>query len=183
MVPVTRRTAAATMFVVGLVLAGCAAPGPRAETAPGCGMVGTRDLAGLLGPRSHSVARGSLAALRRGGTRASCTTVAAGQPARFVSVRAVRHPRPLRLPARACNAGWVYAGTPDRYAPACQETGSRGSRTVLLARWGDYVVRVTIGRTDRNWGGDPEVALAMTEQVARRLGVPVPAQSASGSSS
>ncbi len=146
-------------------------------------MVGTRAFAGLLGADTASVGHGSLAGLRRDGRPASCSTTVPGSPARYVRVRAVRHPRPLRLPGRACNAGWVYAGTPDKYAPACQQTRHGRSRTVLLARWGRYVVRVAIGRPDRNWGGDPEIALAMTEQVAARLGVPGAAQSASGSSS
>jgi hypothetical protein len=30
---------------------------------------------------------------------------------------------------------------------------------------------VDVGRSDRSWAGDPEVALAMSRDLARRLGV------------
>ena len=92
-------------------------------------------------------------------------------------MRAVHHPDPMPLPRGACNEGWVYAGSPDKYAPACQATHHGRSRTVLLARWDEYVVQVTVTRPDRAWGGDPELALRMTEQVATRLGVDVPSPS------
>lgn len=182
MTPRTCTVALAVATAVATaVAAGCTSGARRPE--PGCGMVTAGALAGLLGPDTRSVAHGSLARLRQDGTPASCTTTVPGHPERYVAVRAIRHPRPLRLPRRACSAGWVYAGTPDEYAPACQEGGRGGSRTVLLARWGEYVVRVTIGRSDRNWGGDPEVALAITERVAELLRVPAAAQSGSGSPS
>ena len=38
-------------------------------------------------------------------------------------------------------------------------------------RWQPYLVRVTISRLDRDWGGDPELGLAMSRQLAQRLGV------------
>ncbi len=66
----------------------------------------------------------------------------------------------------------MYAGTPAKFTPACQETSGDGqSRTTLLVRWQPYVMRVTISRLDRSWGGDPEVALAMSRAVAQELGV------------
>ncbi|MGZ4493710.1 MAG: hypothetical protein ACXVWU_03320 [Nocardioides sp.] len=182
--------AAAGLLVCALA-AGCDA-GPRAEapstapsTALGCGMVEPRDLVGLLGPGATSTRTGDLAALRERGHPAWCRTVSAADPTRSVTVRVVRHPAPLPLPRSACSAGWVYAGTPDKYAPACQSSHGGRSRTVLLARWQEYVVEVTVTRPDRSWAGDPEVALRMTEQVATRLGVAVPsgAQSAGGSTS
>lgn len=172
----------ALALVLGLGASGCRGTGDAAPPV-GCGMVDEAALAGLLGGTLRSVPHGTLDDLRRHGGPASCTTTGEGTPVRDVVVRAFRHPRPLHLPARSCDEGWVYAGTPDRYAPACQETTPRGGRTVLLARWGQYVVRVSIDRDGRDWAGDPEIALALTEQVARRLGVPEAAQSASGSSS
>lgn len=176
----------ALALLVCLGASGCSGTGHPGHpaTRAGCGMVDRTALTGLLGTDVRSVGRGSLAGLRVHGTPASCTTTVPGDPARYVAVRAVHHPRPLRLPRRACDEGWVYAGSPDKYAPACQSTTrGGGGRTVLLARWGEYVVRVTIVRRDRNWGGDPEVALEMSRRIALRLGVPEAAQSASGSSS
>ena len=181
------HTATRTLVALAaLVAAGCsstASPAPGPDTPVGCGMVDARDLAGLLGPDLTSTTGGGLARLRTEGRPASCRTVASGEPARFVAVGVVRHPSPMRLPPLDCNGGWVYAGTPDKYAPACQHSRGGRSTTVLLARWEKYVVRVTVGRTDRDWAGDPEIALRLSEQVATRLGVPVPGQSASGSSS
>jgi hypothetical protein len=77
----------------------------------------------------------------------------------------------LQLPARACSEGWVYAGTPEKYTPACQESSDGSARTQLLVRWADYVMHVTVGRETRDWAGDPEQALAISRTVARRLGV------------
>jgi hypothetical protein len=170
-----------------LAAAGCTSAHDHSRgsqgTTAGCGMVSERALTGLLGADTRSATHGSLERLRTTGAPASCTTTVPGRSERFVTVRAVRHPEPLQLPRRACNAGWVYAGTPEKYGLACQESGPGGSRTVLLARWGEYVVRVTIGREDRNWAGDPEVALAITERVAGLLHVPGTGQIASGSPS
>ncbi len=171
-------------LAVALTLGVAACTGRTPSAAPlGCGVVAPSAITGLLGPHARSARHGSLDALRAHGRPVSCTSTASDGPVRLVAVRVERHPRPLRLPSAACNEGWVYAGTPQKYAPACQVAIGHGGRTVLLARWGAYVVRVRVDRDDRAWAGDPELALAMTEQVARRLGVPVPAQSASGSSS
>jgi hypothetical protein len=38
-------------------------------------------------------------------------------------------------------------------------------------RWQPYLMHLTIGRSDRNWGGDPEAALAMSRALAQKLGV------------
>ncbi len=43
--------------------------------------------------------------------------------------------------------------------------------TRLIVRWQPYLVRVTVGRSDRGWGGDAEAALAMSRVLAQHLGV------------
>jgi hypothetical protein len=136
----------------------------------GCGLVDQRTFAVLLGEQVTTSVHGSLKGLRTHGTPVECTMRATGHPDRFVRVRAEHHPAPLQLPKNACNSGWVYAGSPAKYAPACQQAHGRGGTTTLVARWGEYVVRVTVERPDRDWGGDPEKALKMTRQVAVRLG-------------
>jgi hypothetical protein len=88
-----------------------------------------------------------------------------------VSITAQYHPDPFQLPRRSCSEGWVYAGTPDKYTPACQETVDGHGRTQLFVRWQPYLLHVTIGRSGRDWGGDPEQALALSRIVAQRLGV------------
>ena len=65
----------------------------------------------------------------------------------------------------------MYAGTPEKFTPACQETVDGHGRTQLFVRWQPYLMHVTIDRSDRDWGGDPERALAMSRIVAQRLGV------------
>lgn len=146
---------------------------PRAGSgpAPGCGVVPRRLVVGLVGDKVDVTVHGTLAALREHRRPISCTTRAPAHRERYVSVRADYHPAPLKLPSRSCRAGWVYAGTPDKYAPACQDAvGGRG-RTQLVVRWQPYVVHVSVGRSDRSWAGDPEVALEMSRDLARRLGV------------
>jgi hypothetical protein len=160
------------LLVVLATTAACQGPAETAEhgaVPPGCGLVDAGAFTGLLGSDLTASLDGSGSRLRHDGEPVACTTSAAGQPGSFVRLTAEHHPDPMQLPHLACNAGWVYAGTPEKYAPACQHAEGRGGRTVLLDRWGEYVVRVTIRRPDRNWAGDPEIALRLSRQLAHRL--------------
>jgi hypothetical protein len=168
----------AGLVVVAAMASGCTAghgTSPARESVraepPGCGLVPSRQVVGLLGASVAVAVRGSADDLRRRHRTLVCTNTVPRHPERFVTVRARYHPAPLQLPSRACAQGWVYAGTPGKFAPACQETRHGHGRTDLLVRWQPYVMEVTIGRSDRGWGGDPEVALAMSRVLARRLGV------------
>ncbi len=168
------RTAGALLALAALA-AGCmgtASDAPAAAASrPGCGVLPQRLVVGLLGTHVEVALHGAIDALREQHLPLTCTTGVHGDPARYVTVRAVYHPGPVRLPSKACQAGWVYAGTPDKYAPACQEAVRGHARTELVVRWQPYVVHVDVGRSDRSWAGDPEVALAMSRDLARRLGV------------
>jgi hypothetical protein len=168
----TGRELAALVLLAGLA-AGCSADDEPAAagTRPGCGLVLDSAVVGLLGRRVDATLDGSLRALRRDRRRATCRAVAHGRSGRSVTVTAAYHPRPVALPATGCSEGWVYAGTPSKYAPACQQAVGTGGRTRLVVRWQPYVMHVTIDRLDRAWGGDAEVALSMTRVLAQRLGV------------
>jgi hypothetical protein len=163
---------AAIVLLTGLA-AGCTAGDqPHATgTRPGCGLVADSAVVGLLGRRVHSTLDGSLQALRRDHRRATCRAVAHGRPGRSVTVTAAYHPRPVALPTTSCSEGWVYAGTPAKYAPACQQAIGAGGRTRLVVRWQPYVMHVTIDRLDRYWSSDAELAVSMTRMLAQRLGV------------
>lgn len=169
--------AAATSALLGpagllaVLCAGCTGPGPGTAAAPGCGLVPRSAVVGLLGPHVSTRTEGTLAGLRTGHAALECRTTVPGHAERYVTIRAQYHPRPLQLPARSCSAGWVYAGTPQKFTPACQDSVSGHGRTQLFVRWQPYVMHVTIGRQDRSWGGDAEVALAMSRSLARHLGV------------
>lgn len=156
-----------------VIVAGCStgSTGSSGGTPTGCGFVPAAKVVGLLGEEVEATARGSLRALRAAHRKATCRNVVPGHPERFVTITAEHHPKPMRLPSRACSEGWVYAGTPQKYTPACQDTVDGHGRTQLIVRWQPYVLHVTIGRVDRNWGGDPERALALSRLVAQRLGV------------
>lgn len=150
---------------------------PRAPAAgsssvpPGCDLVPRSRVVGLLGKDIAARASGTLAALRDEHLTTTCRNTVPGRPERYVTVQADYHPKPLKLPSKSCSAGWVYAGTPQKFTPACQDALAGHGRTQLIVRWQPYVMHVTIGRSDRNWGGDPEVALAMSRALAQKLGV------------
>ena len=158
------------VLLAALVVAGCSSPAPRA-TPPGCGLVPESAVADLLGGDVEAVRRGSLRALRSERRKVSCRSSVPGRPERYVALVADYHPRPFRLPTTSCSEGWVYAGTPAKYAPACQRTVDGHGRTDLFVRWQPYLVHVTIGRSSKDWAGDPEAALAMSRTLAQRLGV------------
>jgi hypothetical protein len=167
---------ATVLLLAGLLTAGCTSssgsgPAGSSASAPGCGMLPAAKVVGLLGSGSTSTPTGSLARLRSDHVRAGCRSVVPGHPDRAVTVVADYHPAPYPLPRKACSAGWVYAGTPEKFTPACQETVHGHGRTQLVVRWQPYLVRVTIDRPDRGWGGDPETALAMSRVLAQHLGV------------
>jgi hypothetical protein len=167
--------AAAAVVALGLA-AGCSGPtdssGSDATGTPtGCDMVPAGKVVGLLGQDLDTTAHGTLDGLRTKHAKAVCRSVVPGHPERSVTITAEYHPKPYELPKRSCSAGWVYAGTPEKFTPACQETVDGHGRTELVVRWQPYLMHVVIGRSDRDWGGDPERALAMSRIVAQRLGV------------
>jgi hypothetical protein len=170
-----RLSAAVRTAVVAalLVTAGCSsdAAGSPGRTPAGCGLVPAGRLVALLGVDVEATLRGSLRALRGERRTVSCRSVVPGHRERFVTITAEHHPDPLRLPPKSCSEGWVYAGTPEKFTPACQETVDGHGRTMLIVRWQPYVMRVTIGRSGRDWAGDPEQALALSRLVAQRLDV------------
>lgn len=167
--------AAAALVVLGLATGCSGSPdssdGGDTATPTGCDMVPAGKVVGLLGQDLDTTAHGTLDGLRSKHAKAVCRSVVPGHPERSVTITAEYHPKPYELPKRSCSAGWVYAGTPEKFTPACQETVDGHGRTELVVRWQPYLMHVVIGRSDRNWGGDPERALAMSRIVAQRLGV------------
>lgn len=164
--------ALAALLAVLASVAACEGPAQTADDGavpPGCGLVRADAFAGLLGRDLTASLDGSVRRLKQHDATLTCTTSVSQEPGHFVRITTEHHPAPMQLPHLACNRGWVYAGTPAKNAPACQHAEGKGGRTVLLARWGEYVVRVTIRRPDRNWGGDPEIALQLSRQLASRL--------------
>ena len=170
------RAAVATAGVAALLLlaTGCSAGDDQDPGTPvGCGLLGRARVVGLLGDDATAVQRGSVDDLREHHRRLTCTNVDPRHPEHYVRATATYHPKPYPLPRHSCDAGWVFAGSVEKYAPACQEGVGRGDQatTRLVVRWQPYLVRVTISRLDRDWAGDPELGLAMSRELARRLGV------------
>lgn len=168
-----RTAVPGALLALALVAAGCSDGGTSkaAGTVPGCGMVPRVSVVGLLGSDIRATAGGSLRALRSKHAVATCRNTVPGRPERYVTLRAEYHPAPVQLPATSCSAGWVYAGTSDKFTPACQQAVKGHGTTQLIVRWQPYVMHVDIGRSDRSWGGDPEVALALSRAAAQQLGV------------
>ena len=171
------RTAAATTALAALLLlaSGCSSADREADSATpvGCGVLGRARVVGLLGADASAVQHGSVGALREKHRTFSCTNTDPQHAERFVRVTATYHPNPYPLPRHSCDAGWVFAGSVEKYAPACQEGVGSGKQatTRLVVRWQPYLMRVTISRLDRDWAGDPELGLAMSRELARKLGV------------
>ena len=159
------RTAVASVLLA-LVAGGCAS-NDAPSTPTGCGMVPQALVAGLLGDDVDSTVHGTLSKLRSDHARASCRGTVPGHPERYLTVVADYHPAPVT----SCAEGWVYAGTPAKYAPACQQLEHGHGVTQLIVRWQPYVMHITIGRNDDSWSGDPEIALAISRRMAQRLGV------------
>ena len=134
-------------------------------------MVPAGMVAGLVGENLDATTRGSLKALRAEHTPARCRVVVPGHAERYVVIVARYHPSPFQLPQSSCGQGWVYTGTAKKFAPACQDTVAGHGRTRLFVRWQPYLMQLTVGRTGRDWAGDPEQTLAMSRIVAQRLGV------------
>jgi hypothetical protein len=143
----------------------------RAGPPPGCGMVPPNRVVGLVGTDVRATVRGSLDDLRTHHRTATCTTVNRTHRQRYVRITAQYHPAPLRLSRAGCSAGQVFAGTPEKYAPACQEIVGKRHATRLTVRWQPYVVEVTVSRLDPYWAGDAELGLSMSRLVAQRLHV------------
>ena len=164
------------LALAALAPSGCAG-GHEAAAAPGCGLARPSAVTALSGSgrggedgaaltvRSH----GSVRALRRHGRPVACTTATHGRQGRRLDIRVVRHRAPMRLPRWHCAEGWVYAGRPQHYAPACQVHHGAGGTTILLRRAGYYVITVAVRRPDTHWAGDAEEALVVADEVAARI--------------
>lgn len=159
--------------VVAVLVGACSGTPDRSAAGPppGCGMVPPDQVTGLVGDEVRTTLRGSLDDLRTRHRTAVCTTRNRASPDRYVRIVARYHPAPMRLSRAGCGDGQVFAGTPEKFAPACQDTVGRRRTTRLTVRWQPYVMEVTVGRLDPNWAGDAELGLAMSRLVARRLHV------------
>lgn len=176
----TRPAREAAVIAAALLLAGAGGCSshrqePGRSTPAGCGLVPAETVERLVPGDLVVEPHGDLERLGDHGGSVSCTASSRDDPARYVSIEVTHHPRPLDLAERGCDQGWVYAGSADRFAPSCQEsTGDDAYRTTVLTRQGAYVVTVAIGRPDRQWAGDPESGLALSQQVSARLVDAVP---------
>lgn len=153
------------MLVVVLLLAGALSACGHEEQA-GCGLASPHEVTALTGADPTATRQGSLEDLKAHGDPLRCTT---GTRDRSVDIQAIRHPDPMPYPRRHCAEGWVYAGSPEDYAPACQVREGKGGTTLLLRRVGDYVITVAVRRSDLHWAGDAEEALVIADQVGDRL--------------
>jgi hypothetical protein len=153
------------LALLALLAATLAACGDAPEQA-GCGLADARRITALTGADPTATRSGSIEDLKRSGEPLRCTT---GTHDRSVDIQAIRHPDPMPYPKRHCAEGWVFAGSPDDYAPACQVHRGSGGTTLLLHRAGDYVVTVAVRRSDLDWAGDAELALVIADQVGDKL--------------
>ena len=166
----------AVSVLLGTALTGCSddparSPDPASGAAPGCGLVPASRVVALVGRDLRTRSQGSTTALREQHRALSCRSAVRGHPERYLAITARYHPAPYDVADRSCSAGWVFAGTPEKYAPACQDRVDGHGRTRLVVRWQPYLMELTVGRSGADWAGDPERGLALSRSLAARLGV------------
>ena len=68
-----------------------------------------------------------------------------------------------------CSGGWVYAGTPERFEPACITRTAHAQTTVMVSEWDGLKVQVELGRDPEHMSDDAEQILDISRDVAAHL--------------
>jgi hypothetical protein len=71
---------------------------------------------------------------------------------------------------RRCSGGWVYAGTPDKFEPACIVRTAKAQVTVMVSDWAGLKVQVALGRDPETMRDDAEQILDISRDVAAHVG-------------
>lgn len=71
---------------------------------------------------------------------------------------------------RRCSGGWVYAGTPEKFAPACITRTASFQNTVMVSEWDGLKVQVELGRDPQSMSDDAERILDISRDVAAHVG-------------
>lgn len=69
-----------------------------------------------------------------------------------------------------CSGGWVYAGTPEKFAPACITKTANTQTTSMVSEWDGLKVRVELGRNRDTSRDDAEQILDISRDVAAHVG-------------
>jgi hypothetical protein len=70
---------------------------------------------------------------------------------------------------RRCSGGWVYAGTPEKFLPACITRTARFQTTVMVSDWDGLKVQVELGRDPDSMSDDAEKILDISRDVAAHI--------------
>jgi len=70
---------------------------------------------------------------------------------------------------RRCSGGWVFAGTPDKFVPACITRTANFQTTVMVSEWDGLKVQVELGRNPESMSDDAEEILDISRDVAAHV--------------
>jgi hypothetical protein len=155
---VTIRASVAAALLLPLVLTWACEAGPTEEKV-GCGFLTPRLAKEAVGPTVESRHTTHGCRLTDPADRRNHLTIVTGP--------AVDAESSMR---RRCSGGWVYAGTPDKFEPACIVRTAKAQVTVMVSDWAGLKVQVALGRDPETMRDDAEQILDISRDVAAHVG-------------
>ena len=141
------------------LIGGCRPSSPdSAEEQVGCG---------ILTPKLAREAVGQKVASRRTKTGCMLTDPADGRNHLTIVVGETVDAESFMR--RRCTGGWVYAGTPAYYQPACITRTANRQTTVMVSDWDGLKVQVELGRNPETMRDDAEQILDISRDVAAHV--------------
>lgn len=161
---VTILTPSAVALLLSLVVlvGGCqpdsAEDAEDAEDTVGCG---------ILTPRLAREAVGQAVDSRR--TETGCSMIDPADPRNHLTILTGQAVDAEAFMRRRCSGGWVYAGTPEKFEPACITSTPKGQTTVMVSDWDGLDVQVELGRNPETIRDDAEQILEISRDVAAHM--------------
>jgi hypothetical protein len=160
MLRVMIRTSTVVALLLPLALSGGCQPGSseEAEDRVGCGILTPRLAREAVGRTVDSRGIHHGCRLTDPADRRNHLTILTGQAVDAESFM-----------QRRCSGGWVFAGTPEKFVPACITRSANFQTTVMVSEWDGLQVQVELGRSPENMSDDAEQTLDISRDVAAHM--------------